>query len=130
MKIDIDDDHAGVKVPPPIVYFGMVILGWGANKAFPADIGISVIFRYVGLGVVIFSVILVGYITGVFKKENTGIKPWSSIHKIIDYGPYAFSRNPIYVLGCGIPFGLGILLNNFWNRKEEIKEIWRDIIDG
>ncbi len=114
MKDDINQDHAGVKIPPPVIYFGLVFLGWGMNKLFPAAIGVPLIFKYIGLGVVILSLALVIYVAGIFKKENTEVKPWLSTRKIIDYGPYAFSRNPIYVLFCGISLGLGLTFDSYW----------------
>ena len=114
MKDDINQDHAGVKIPPPVIYFGLVFLGWGMNKLFPAPIGVSFIFKCIGLIVVVMSIVLVAYVAVIFKKENTEIKPWLSTRKIIDYGPYAFSRNPIYVFGCGIPLGLSLVFDSYW----------------
>ncbi len=114
MKKNTNKDNAGVKIPPPLVYLTMMILGWGINKIYPMPIGVSGGLKYIGLGAVILSIISVIYMVFIFKKEKTHIEPWSTTHKIIDDGLYAFSRNSIYVLVSGIPIGLGLFTNNYW----------------
>jgi len=108
------NDNPGVKVPPPLVYLVLAGAGWGINKLYPFSIGVPDLVRYGGVLLLIVSVGFIIYIAGIFKKARTEIEPWKTTRQIINYGPYAFSRNPIYVAACGVPCGLGFFLDSYW----------------
>lgn len=61
----------------------------------------------VGIGVILWSAFL-------FRKHQTSIKPWEPTLKLIQEGPYRFSRNPIYVSFLVMSLGIIFLVNNAW----------------
>jgi protein-S-isoprenylcysteine O-methyltransferase Ste14 len=110
----IDQDSPGVRVPPPLIALAFILMGTGLQWIYPLYF-VPHLFRFV------FSVLLIGiglvvvvYCALVFKKAQTGIKPWEPTTKIVTTGLYRFSRNPIY--GGFILVGLGVAfaLNSFW----------------
>jgi len=109
-----NNDNPKVKLPPPIVFFGLGIVGVVMEYVVPISIGIDSPLNYLGIGINITSIIAIWKMGELFKKHETEVKPWETTSKIITTGPYKYSRNPIYILFCGIPIGLGIAFNTYW----------------
>lgn len=109
-----DKKGPGVTFPPPLVYVLWMVFGGILQKFYPTGIGIPFDHQYWGLGMVILGVGFLIYVSSVFKKAETNIKPWEPTNNIITTGIYRKSRNPIY-LGFNIfPIGLGIFFDNLW----------------
>ena len=110
-------DHAGVFVPPPLIYGMPMLLAavlhsrrpWpiaDGNLALLASAGLLVIATGIAIGVAsVYS----------FRKANTTILPAGRpTTAIVERGPYRFTRNPMYVaMGCAY-LGLSLVLNNVW----------------
>lgn len=60
-----------------------------------------------GLGLDIFALVTL-------RRNDTTISPIHGSAKLVTSGPYAISRNPIYLGNTLILIGLGFALNNFW----------------
>ncbi len=108
--------HPGVKFPPPILFALGALLGWQLHKMYPLPLTsvnteLTSAVGWVGL-VAGFLVGLWGFLT--FRLAGTAIVPVAPATKIVDSGPYRFSRNPMY-LGMAIMLvGGSILANNLW----------------
>jgi len=110
-----NNDNAGVKLSPPIVYLGLGLIGVGMDYVIPLSIGIDPPLTYIGVIVIIFSIVSTVFVAkNLFKKYETSPDPWGTTTKIITTGPYKYSRNPMYIFACGVPVGLGIAFNTFW----------------
>ncbi len=104
MDKDKTPDNAGVRVPPPLIYLGLLVLGlwydspWfeGRLAEMSATIG-GGIFAALGLALMMIS-------APRHKQAGTDIKPWKPTTTIITTGVYGWSRNPIY-LGMAIAHG-------------------------
>ena len=107
-------DHPGVKLPPPILFLGLGLIGVGMEYAIPLSIGIDSPANYSGIGVIIISIVSIMFMSKLFERNKTAIEPWKTTSKIITTGPYKYSRNPIYILFCGVPVGLGIAFDTYW----------------
>ena len=110
-------DHAGVLVPPPLLF----VLPLLATTMLPARLGWPIIQE--GATVLTLGAVL-ALATGVaiglasvasFRTANTTILPAGRpTTAIVGRGPYGFTRNPMY-LGMALAyFGLALLLNNGW----------------
>ena len=108
------NDNAKVKLAPPIVFLGLGLIGVGMEYVAPLSIGIDSPANYLGLGVIIISIAGLVLMAKLFKRHETAVEPWESTSKIISTGPYRYSRNPIYIIACGVPIGLGIVFNTYW----------------
>ena len=107
-------DNPGVKVPPPIPWLGVILVGYGLQQAWVLELpnwsGWSVAGRVViGAGAAIAATAWVQ-----FYRAKTNIQPHKPSSHLIQKGLYRFSRNPIYVAGLLLHLGIGLLMNNLW----------------
>lgn len=97
-------DNAGVRVPPPLIFLGFLLLGlWYDSPWFDgrmAATGLTI----VGGIVAIFGIALVLINAPRHKKAGSNVEPWKPTTTIITTGVYAYSRNPIY-LGMALAHG-------------------------
>ncbi len=109
-----NNDNPGVKLPPPISFLGLGLIGVGMEYVIPLSIGIDSWANYLGGGVIIVSILSIMFMFKLYKRYETEIEPWKTTSKIITTGPYKYSRNPVYIFFCGVPIGLGIAFNTYW----------------
>ncbi len=94
-------DHPGVRIPPPLIFAGCLLLGIWLNSAWiEGELG-SPGWTIVGGLVAAFGTAIVLLSIPSFFKYNTSIEPWMPASAIISDGIYGWSRNPIY-LGMAI----------------------------
>ena len=48
------------------------------------------------------------------RRANTNILPHRGADVLVTWGPFRFTRNPIYVANTVLLFGVGIVLENYW----------------
>ena len=119
-------DIPGVIAPPPLIYLGFLMLGWGLvtlggrpeavaggfdwlSAGF--DLGVPA-RRGAALTLILGGLLLDGMAAGLFRRRGTAVEPWKPSTVLINEGPYRFSRNPIYV-GFGITYaGLAIAMDS------------------
>lgn len=101
-------DHAGVRVPPPLVFLIALLIGlwWDSpwltgNSAGPVPTVIGAIIALGGAGLIVIAAL--GH-----RRAGTNVEPWHPTTAIIDTGVYGFSRNPIYLGMAVLQFGLAI----------------------
>ncbi len=103
-KLDSATDNAGVRVPPPLLFLGLVLIGlWYDSPWFEGHMtGVEVIIAGGILVAAGFALIIIA--APRHKKAGTNVEPWKPTTTIIDTGIYAYSRNPIY-LGMALSHG-------------------------
>lgn len=112
--MQIEQDSAQVRFPPPLILLLCVLLGAGLNWLYPAPF-VPEIFRWVVGGLLIFvGIAVILYCAGMFKKKGTNIEPWKKTSQIITSGVYRFSRNPIYLSFVLIGIGVAFAVNSVW----------------
>lgn len=110
-----DRDHPGVIAPPPLIYLGFLLAGWGLGRlAGLPSIGGDAVARMVVAGLLIgFGLALELWAIGAFRRRRTAVQPWKPSTALVAEGPYRFSRNPIY-LGFAVTYlGLVLALNSW-----------------
>ena len=123
-KLDTDRLHLRPNtVPwPPIVLLLAVITGWALGRWLPTLAGTSVVNQFpfgqvqsflgwliVGLAITIDVWVLI-----IFKRHNTNIRPDRPAETLVTAGPFAYSRNPIYVGNVAIIVGLTMAKGSLW----------------
>ncbi|MCG8494690.1 MAG: isoprenylcysteine carboxylmethyltransferase family protein [Enterobacterales bacterium] len=103
-----------VKFPPPVFYLVMILLGYGVNFLFPLQWQAGFLSYWVGIAMVGFGLMLVAWSAIEFRRHKTTIMPHKASSRIIQAGPFKFSRNPIYTAFTIIQLGVGIALGNIW----------------
>jgi protein-S-isoprenylcysteine O-methyltransferase Ste14 len=123
-------DTPGVIAPPPLIYIGFLLLGWGLLQLAAAPAVISAIGpdvagwlglgfgletptrRMVALPLIIGGLLLDGAAAGYFRRIGTAVEPWKPSTVLATDGLYRFSRNPIY-LGFAITYaGLAVAMDS------------------
>jgi len=108
-------DHSGVIAPPPLIYFGFLLLGWGLDErvlhlAFP--FGLTMTVKVIAVVLIVLGMALEAWSGGLFKKAGTNVVPWSPSTALVFEGPYRFSRNPMYVGFTLVYLGLALGLQS------------------
>lgn len=112
-----DGDHAQVAMHPPVLMLGGLIVACGLESAWPLgpgpfDGGTRAIG--VGLGLFALAAAVVFYCAILFDKAGTTIPVHQPTSKLVTHGPYAVSRNPIYLALILAYCGLCIAATTMW----------------
>jgi protein-S-isoprenylcysteine O-methyltransferase Ste14 len=120
-------DTPGVIAPPPLIYLGFLLAGWGLAELgarpeaveagfgwLAAGFNLPVeIRRGVALTLIIAGLLLDGMAAGLFRRRGTAVEPWKPSTALITDGLYRVSRNPIY-LGFAITYlGFAIAMDSW-----------------
>jgi protein-S-isoprenylcysteine O-methyltransferase Ste14 len=107
-------DHANVRVPPPLLYAGAlilgVVLGWILHIEGWQSYGTLAL--YAGGTLVLLGLILMLRAGGMFRRAGTSVRPWQASSTLVTEGPYRKTRNPMYVGMTLIYIGLAIALHS------------------
>lgn len=101
-------------IPPPLVYAAVLLLAWYLNKHWPwplelGEVGVYLAWLLIGLG-------LLGFSWALFSiwQHKTTVNPFKGASHLITTGPFAYSRNPIYVSDWLVYAGVMLLLHSVW----------------
>ena len=108
-------DGAAVRIPPPLVYLGALLVGWLLQMVLPIPFELAPAAR-IGVGVLAALLgILMMYLAIVhFKRTGQATEPWKSTPEIISSGLYRVSRNPMYVGMALLQLAIGVGAANGW----------------
>lgn len=115
-------DAPGVIAPPPFIFLGFLVAGWGLDRwlgtpQLPIDPSIR---KVVAVVLIVGGFALEMWAGGLFKKAGTNVVPYAPATALVTDGPYKYTRNPMYVgftvtylglaLGLNAPIALALLL--------------------
>jgi protein-S-isoprenylcysteine O-methyltransferase Ste14 len=105
----------GIIAPPPLLYIGALAIAVAGHAIFPLSITSAVlIIRSIGAVMLILSAFLACWAFLTLRKIGTSANPYKTSSALSTAGPFAFSRNPIYLAMTGLYIGIGALLNAWW----------------
>ena len=107
-------DRPQVKFPPPVFYLVMILMGYGLDQWLPWHWQAGFLSMWLGIALVGTGAMLIGWAAWLFRRHQTTILPHKASSRIIQEGPFRFSRNPIYLAFTLIQLGVGIGLGNIW----------------
>ena len=116
---DMDDnakDGAAVRIPPPLVYLGAVVVGVIVH-AFVAVLPIELPLGLritLGAAAAVLGLVLIGPAIALFRRTDQNPKPWVTTPEIISTGVYRITRNPMYVGMALLQIAIGVGLANWW----------------
>ena len=108
----LSTDHAGVVLPPPLIYVVFFIAGMGLEHYFPLARIAAATGRVLGALFGFSCLALTTWSVKRFWASGTSIVPIRPTTALVIEGPYRFTRNPMYVgllllyLGVACWFGL------------------------
>lgn len=111
--------NPGVRFPPPLLYVLTAVVAWlletrlvrirligGSASTFPLEI--------FGAMLLLAGFTLVAWGLYTFASARTAILPMRAATRVVSWGPYAFSRNPMYVGMAIMYLGGALVLNWGW----------------
>jgi protein-S-isoprenylcysteine O-methyltransferase Ste14 len=107
-------DHADVKIPPPLIYVAGFFLGLLLERAFPILVLPKTLSRVAAVVCIALCVILTVWSIGWFHRARTSFIPIKPTTALVVYGPYQFTRNPMYFGLVCLYLGLALWFGMFW----------------
>lgn len=107
-------DHAGVFLPPPLLYVLVFISGVLLQRIWPVQILSVPVGRSVGIACIVFGVVLSMWSIRTFWHAGTSVVPVRPSTTVVTGGPFRFTRNPMYVALALLYLGAAFWLNTPW----------------
>lgn len=110
----VRDPGPDVKFPPPILFTLPLGLAWGIDRLVPTP-RLPDVPWLAALGALMavggFALVLWGIRT--FNRFRTAVYPNRAAKRVVDTGPFAFTRNPMYVGMTVFYLGFVLLLTSY-----------------
>lgn len=106
-------DHAGVRLPPPLIYVAIFGLGLLLHRIVPLAIPPVLPVRVAALLFLGCYALLFGWSFAVFRSAHTSMVPVRPSATLVVRGPYRLTRNPMYLsllcvyIAVALWFGVG-----------------------
>jgi protein-S-isoprenylcysteine O-methyltransferase Ste14 len=100
-------DHPDLPYKPPLAFLGALLLGVIIHRWWPRSARPDA-WLPLGVTMVLLGVALIVWAKVVFDRKRTPLEPWKATRTIVDDGPFAYSRNPVYIGFAVIQFGIGV----------------------
>ncbi len=106
-----ESDHARVLFRPPMLLLASILLGLGLHQLLPVRFVPEVLAMPLGLGVVVVALVVFGSAIATMRRHEQSLPTYLPTTAIVRTGPYAFSRNPIYLAFCLLQLGIALWVN-------------------
>ena len=115
METPMTEDHADVRILPPLLFLGSIVLGVLLQLTIVVRLEVESGLRVpIGLALVALGVAPMAWAIRWMSRTKQDPDPRKPTPELIAGGPYRFSRNPIYVGMALIQAGIGVALGNLW----------------
>jgi protein-S-isoprenylcysteine O-methyltransferase Ste14 len=102
---------------PPIIYLAAVVLGLALDRQWPLpwlESRLATVALILGVALGAGALLLDVIAFKVFRDHQTTILPHRGASRLITTGPFAWSRNPIYVGNTALVIAAGLVLGSLW----------------
>jgi protein-S-isoprenylcysteine O-methyltransferase Ste14 len=89
--------HPLIRIPPPLVFVVAFLAGAGLQRLAGLSVPAVRILQIAGFGLVGCAILLALCSLSMFLAARTTVVPFSTASKLVTWGPYQFTRNPMYV---------------------------------
>ncbi len=107
-------DHPELPWKPPLAFLLAMAIGAVSHQFVPIRARPEG-WAPLGVTLVAMSGALLAWAMVEFRAHHTPLEPWKSTRTIVDSGPFAFSRNPVYIAFALLQLGIG-----FWADRNAI----------
>lgn len=109
-----ENDIAGVIAPPPLIFLAGIAIALVLEWAARADTNLGRLGLYVGLALIVVSIVIALWARRQFIKGGTSIRPDAPSSAILSTGPFRFTRNPLYLSLAMLQVGIGLAAGLAW----------------
>lgn len=102
----------GVHFPPPLLFIFAFGGGVWLHTVWPLGLGSPP--RDIGWALVTVGTVVLALAMATFQRMRTAIFPNQPASRIVDVGPYRYSRNPMYVGLTSAYVGFALVENMLW----------------
>lgn len=105
------------RVRPTLIYVAGFLAAAAIHSWLPvaiANAGTDALPRVAGGALLVGGALLFCWALNLFMRAGTGIMPDQASARLVTYGPYRVSRNPMFVAFSAMYVGLALLLNMAW----------------
>lgn len=110
-------DSAGIRIPPPALYLGWLLVGFLAQHRSPVAIvpaRFLLEIRVLGTALILGGILLALSGVMLFRLSGTTPNPTRPATALVRRGPYRLTRNPMY-LGLALAHaGIALVFNALW----------------
>jgi protein-S-isoprenylcysteine O-methyltransferase Ste14 len=102
---------------PPVIYLSALALAIVLGYLFPLPwiIGpLSDMLFIIGILLVLAAILLEFAAIRTMKRNKTTLRPDRAADHLVTEGPFALTRNPLYLGNCAIMIGIGLIVGNAW----------------
>jgi protein-S-isoprenylcysteine O-methyltransferase Ste14 len=110
-----EQDSPGILVPPPLIYLLPLASGLLLDRKAHITFLPRGVARILGWPLVGGGVALSGWAFRTLWIAETTLRPDKPVSKLIQEGPFRYSRNPIYLSDAMIYAGIAVLRNSLWS---------------
>jgi protein-S-isoprenylcysteine O-methyltransferase Ste14 len=107
-------DNPGIRVPPPLIYVGPLILGLMLDRRRHVPFLPCGVARGLGLVLLGGGAVLNGWFLRTIRKTDVPIRTDKPVPRLTMEGPFRYSRNPSYLALAMIYTGIASLRNSLW----------------
>ena len=101
-------------LPPPLIYLLFLGAAWLLHAQLPLVLPRNLWTHYFGWGLIDAGVLLMLWAGLLMLWRKTTVNPYGKPAKLLEEGPFGFSRNPIYLADSLIYCGIALLLGSLW----------------
>jgi protein-S-isoprenylcysteine O-methyltransferase Ste14 len=98
---------------PPLIFIGMAAIAIALGRIWPLGVDWSPL-KYIGAAMLLLGIAIEVWSFFSFRKHQTTIMPNKGAERLITSGPFAHSRNPIYLANTFLVSGAGFFFDNLW----------------
>lgn len=107
-------DHAGVWIPPPLLYVAVFLVGVLLERLFPLSLLPDTVTGFGGAVLIAAGAALSFWSAALLRSRRTSVIPIRPTTTLVVDGPYRVSRNPMY-LGLVVVFmGVALVMQVLW----------------
>jgi protein-S-isoprenylcysteine O-methyltransferase Ste14 len=110
-EFDVHQDNPAVIARPPWIVLVFLVAGFAIDRVVPSPALYEPVQFLGGAGLLIGGFALMAAAMRQFRAAGTPIETWRASETVVSDGPYAGTRNPIYVALILIYAGIGVTAN-------------------
>lgn len=105
--------HPILILPPPVLFGLNLAIGGGLQRIVPWFIVPGQLI-WLGMAVIGFGLAVSLWAVVTMHRAGTAVDPRHTATRLVEHGPFAFSRNPIYLSMAVASLGVALWVNSYW----------------